>query len=170
MAQFRCACGTLWPVTHSISLEAAIAVTQLSKRTLWRRIADGEITKISDAGARTLLALADIEPMIVTPLSKEDVDILVKADGGDGEAQDDIGQMFLAAGKPAAAIYWLEHATEQNYPNAMECLARCYFTGEGVPKNENLAIMWLAKAAAHGHVIAQAQMRALRNGEAPCAP
>lgn len=154
---------------QAISLEAAIAITQLSKRTLWRRVADGEIKKLSDTGS-TMLDLADLEPMIVARLSPEDVEILIKADAGDAGAQDDMGQLFLASGQYEAAHYWLEQAVKQDYPNALLCLARCYFAGDGVPQDENLGIMCLAKAAAHGHAIAQAQMRALRNGEAPCAP
>lgn len=167
---FVCACGTIDAMPQAISLEAAIAITQLSKRTLWRRVSDGAIRKISDAGARTLLALEDIEPLIVARLPPEELEILLKADAGDAEAQDDIGQMFLAAGKPAAALYWLEQSAGQDYPNAMQRLSRCYFAGDGVPKDEYLAIMWLAKAAAHGHAIAQAQMHALFNTAAPCVP
>ena len=39
----------------------------------------------------------------------------------------------------------------------MHNLAKLYFQGIGVPQDE----MWLAKAAAHGHVIAEQQMAAL---------
>ena len=41
--------------------------------------------------------------------------------------------------------------------DAMHNLAKLYFQGIGVPQDE----MWLAKAAAHGHVIAEQQMAAL---------
>lgn len=43
----------------------------------------------------------------------------------------------------------------------MHNLANLYLKGIGVEKNENTALMWLAKAAAHGHVIAEQQMNAL---------
>ena len=43
----------------------------------------------------------------------------------------------------------------------MHNLAKLYFQGLGVPQDENTGLMWLAKAAAHGHVIAEQQMAAL---------
>ncbi|WP_285258816.1 SEL1-like repeat protein [Halopseudomonas bauzanensis] len=43
----------------------------------------------------------------------------------------------------------------------MHNLAKLYFQGIGVPQDENTGLMWLAKAAAHGHVIAEQQMAAL---------
>ena len=46
--------------------------------------------------------------------------------------------------------------------DAMHNLAKLYLQGIGVVKDENTALMWLAKAAAHGHVIAGQQMLALR--------
>ena len=46
--------------------------------------------------------------------------------------------------------------------DAMHNLAKLYFQGCGVEKDENTALMWLAKAAAYGHVIAEQQMLALR--------
>lgn len=146
-----------------ISLDAAVVITERSRRTWYRRIEDGSVTRLSD-GSRTLLSLAEVVPLIGMRLSPEDLKLLAAADAGDAEAQDDMGELFLAAGKYAAAIYWLELAAQQGHPNAMQCLGRCYLAGEGAPKNENLAIMWIAKAAAHGHTIAQAQMAALRGG------
>ena len=44
----------------------------------------------------------------------------------------------------------------------MHNLAKLYLQGCGVEKDENTALMWLAKAAAYGHVIAEQQMLALR--------
>jgi TPR repeat protein len=43
----------------------------------------------------------------------------------------------------------------------MQWLGHCYINGKGVQKDENLGVMWLAKAAALGHVIAQGQMNGL---------
>ena len=43
----------------------------------------------------------------------------------------------------------------------MHSLAKLYIKGIGVPKDDNIGLMWLAKAAAHGHVIAEQQMNAL---------
>ena len=106
-----------------------------------------------------MLSLSEVAPLITIRLTEEDLKFLAAADAGSPEAQDDMGQFFLEARKYEAALYWLEQAARQDHPDAMQTLGRCYASGEGVPKDENLAIMWLAKAAAHGHVIAQAQMQ-----------
>jgi hypothetical protein len=145
-----------------ISLDAAAVITDRSKRTWRRRIDDGLAAKLdSDSNGRTMVPLSEVTPLIQIRLQPEDLDILAAADAGNAEAQADIGQLFLAAHKHAAAIYWLEQAAKQDHPDAMQNLGRCHLSGDGVPKDENLAIMWIAKAAARGHVIAQAQIQAL---------
>ena len=85
----------------------------------------------------------------------------MRADSGDAEAQNDIGQFFAIAGQPKAALYWLQLAAQQDHADAMQWLGRCYVGGDGVPMNVNLGFMWIAKAAAKGHVIAQAQVSGL---------
>ena len=106
-----------------------------------------------------MVNLAEVAPLICVTLNREDLDFLVKADAGSADAQNDIGQLFSNAGKPKIALYWLEQAARQGHADAMQWLGRCYIGGEGVPKNKNIGFMWIAKAAAHGHVIAQAQMQ-----------
>ena len=146
-----------------ISVEAAIVVTQRSRRTWWRRISEGAATRCAaDNRGRTMLTLTQVQTHICFRLNPDDLGCLLRADAGDAESQNDIGQLFLSAGKPEAAVYWFKLATTQHYPDAMQCLGRCYASGEGVGKDENLSLMWIAKAAAFGHVIAQAQMNALR--------
>lgn len=112
-----------------------------------------------DAKGRAMLSLAEVAPLICVPLDQSDLDFLVQADAGNADAQNDIGQLFSNAGKPTIALYWLEQAARQGHADAMQWLGRCYIGGEGVPKNKNIGLMWIAKAAAHGHVIAQAQMQ-----------
>lgn len=90
------------------------------------------------------------------------MDLIQQADAGDATAQNEIGQMFAVAGKPVAALYWLKASAEQNHPDAMHNLGSCYIAGNSVPKDENLGIMWIAKAASYGHVIALTQMKSLR--------
>ena len=90
-----------------------------------------------------------------------DLAFVLRADAGDAEAQNDIGQLFSIAGKHEAALYWLQQATQQGNPDAMQWLGQCYLSGQGVPKDDNLGIMWIAKAASCGHVIAKTQMNAL---------
>ncbi|MDM0074486.1 sel1 repeat family protein [Variovorax sp. J2P1-59] len=149
----------------AISIQSAIAMTGRSQRTWWRRIEEGVVRKSDpDARGRARVSLEDVVGLLGISLSAEDRSLLVLADAGDADAQDDVGQMFLAIGKHEIGRYWLELAAEQNHPNAMQRLACCHLSGEGVAKDENMAIRWLAEAAAHGHVIAQEQMRALRTG------
>jgi uncharacterized protein len=148
---------------RSISVDSAVVITKWSRRTWWRRIADGEATRLADdSKGRAMLSFAEVQAQIYVPMNPEDLTCLIRADAGDADAQSDIGQLFLNAGKPEAGVYWLQLATKQDHADAMQCLGRCYVSGDGVPKDTNMGIMWIAKAAAHGHAIAQAQMTSLQ--------
>jgi hypothetical protein len=150
--------------TTIISIDTASAITEFSRRTWWRRISTGEVTRMAnDDRGRAMLLWSEVEPHICVPIEPEDKEFILLADAGDAEAQDDIGQLFLMSEKHQAAIYWFEQAAQQNNADAMQWLGHCYANGKGVPKDENLGIMWLSKAAAHGHVIAQGQMKGLIN-------
>jgi uncharacterized protein len=147
-----------------ISVDSAAVITKWSRRTWWRRIADGDATRLADdSKGRAMLSFAEVQAQIYVPMNPEDVACLVRADAGDAEAQNDIGQLFLNAGQPEAGVYWLQLATKQDHADAMQCLGRCYVSGDGVPKDANIGIMWIAKAAAYGHAIAQAQMNKLQH-------
>ena len=149
-----------------ISVEAAIAITERSRSTWWRRIAKGEITRVADdARGRAMLLWSEVVPQICVPMEPVDLTFVLRADAGDAAAQNDIGQFFSIAGKYKIALYWLQQAAQQDHPDAMQWLGRCYISGDGVPKNDNLGIMWIAKAAAHDHVIAQTQIKGLRGGK-----
>ena len=153
-----------------ISLNTATALTGISKRTLWRRIADGLLRTMDPEkrGERAQLDLDEVLPMACIPLASDDIALVVAADAGEAEAQCDLALLFLKAGRPTGALYWLELAAAQSYPEAMYWLGRCHVSGGGVPRDENIGISWLARAASHGHVIAREQMQALqgRNGQA----
>lgn len=151
------------PFPTPVSIQAVIAMTGLSQRTWWHRIEDGTVRRLkSDACGRTKVALEDVLQLVGCRLPRQDIALIAQADAGDAEAQSDIGEMFIAAGRHEAGRYWLELAAEQGHANAMQCFARCYLSGEGAPKDEDMAIRWLADAAARGHFIAREQMRALR--------
>lgn len=143
-----------------ISLAAAITLTAWSERTFWRRFADGVMTRETENG-RSMINFDLIKPHICMPLEPDDLAVLESADAGDAEAQNELALIFLSNGKPKSAIYWLETAAKQNDANAMYLLGRCYTDGNGLAKNENLGIMWIAKAAAHCHVISQGQIHAM---------
>lgn len=108
-----------------------------------------------------MLSWDDVSPHICILMTPEDIAFVLRADAGDAEAQNDIGQLFSIAGKYEAALYWLQQAAQQGHPDAMQWLGRCYLSGEGVPKDDNLGIMWIAKAASNGHEIAKSQMNAM---------
>ena len=146
----------------SISLESAIAVTELSRRTWWRRIAEGKVTRVADdARGRAMLHWPDVLPSLCAALDEQDLALMARADAGDAAAQCDMGQLFFLAERHRAALYWFTLAAQQDHADAMQWLGHCYLAGAGVAKDDNLGIMWLAKAAAFGHVIAQAQMNGL---------
>lgn len=149
---------------HTISLDASIAMTGISRSTLWRRVTDGSIaTGEKDARGRATLALTEVLELAQLALGDEDVTTLLCADAGDADAQADVGALCQVAGAYRAALYWLGEAAAQNHADAMQWLATAYAAGaDGTPaKDENLAVMWLARAAALGHAIAREQMQQL---------
>lgn len=147
---------------QGISVESAIAITELSRRTWWRRISEGKVARVADdARGRAMLHWPDVVPHICIALNPDDLACTLRADAGEADTQNDIGQLFLGADKPKAALYWLGLAAEQGNADAMQWLGHCYTHGKGLPKDNNLGLMWIAKAAAHGHVIAQAQINGL---------
>src|ERR1035437_1353811 len=143
-----------------ISLSAAITLTEWIERTFYRKFADGSMSRVTDSG-KVMIPLNLIMPHLCLPLESEDVDVIEHADAGDAEAQNEVALIFLSNDKPKSAIYWLELAAKQNFADSMCLLSQCYMEGNGVPKDKNFGIMWLAKAAAFGHIIAQRQMQAL---------
>lgn len=146
----------------TLSLASASAVTEQSKRTWWRRIEQGEIFRASSKTMRsTRISLLDVTPHVQVLLTPQDLEFILRADAGDADAQNDVGQLFLNAGKPKSAVYWLEQSARQGHADSMQCLGRCYAAGQGVPQDSNLSLMWTAKAAALGHLIARSQLEGL---------
>lgn len=147
---------------QTISLDAAVVITEKSRRTWWRRIAEGTVTRrAGDERGRAMVSWAEIAPHVCIPMTSEDCEFMLRADASDADAQNDIGQLFSLAGKHEAALYWLQQAAQRKNPDAMQWLGSCYLSGKGVSKDDNLGVMWIAKAASCGHVIAKAQMEAL---------
>lgn len=145
-----------------ISLPAAITLTARSERTLWRMFADGSAAR-EVVNGKAMFSLESIKPFLCIPIDAEDLLLVEEADKGDAEAQTDLALIFLSNRKFKEAIFWLELAAEQGYADAMNWLGRCYIHGDGIEKNENVGMMWLAKAAANGHAISKAQMKTIRN-------
>jgi TPR repeat protein len=150
-------------VDTAISLDTAIIVTDTSKRTLWRRLSEGKIAREEDdERGRAMLDFEGILPMLCVSIAPEDHELFFNADAGDAEAQNDLALLFLESDRPDVALHWLQLAVAQDHADAMHNLGRLYIKGIGIPKNDNLGLMWLAKAAAFGHVIAERQLTALK--------
>ena len=109
-----------------------------------------------------MICFESIKSDLCLALTLENIDLIEKADIGDAKAQNDLALLFLEQHKPKSAIYWLELASKQQFSDAMQLLAECYLAGNGLTKNENLALMWIAKAASLGHSVALAQIQSLR--------
>jgi len=149
----------------NISLKTATRLTGLSLRTLRRRITDGTLTCASsekDQYKITMIGLDSIKNDIGIPLEPDAIELIKEADAGEPEAQNDLGVLFLENNKPQNAIYWLELAAKQDFADAMHLLGTCYLKGNGLAKDYNLALMWIAKAASLGHPIAIAQIQSIR--------
>lgn len=162
-----------------ISLSTAVAITGLTKRTLWRHIDKGSLSAASadEPGEKTLVHLEDVLPMSCLSVEPEDRAILVAADRGEAVAQCDLAILLLNADRPAAAILWFTLSARQFYADAMCFLGRCYLSGEGIRRDVDTGLMWLSQAAAKGHPLAEGQMafmlspagRQLRAAEDPTA-
>jgi hypothetical protein len=147
-----------------ISIASAITLTEWSDSTFRRRVADGSLTRSMENGGsgRVMVDFASIRLHACIPLAEEDIALIAAADAGGATAQSELALLFLEHGKPRSALYWLELAAKQGNADAMHWLGRCYIEGNGMLREENLGLMWLAKAAAEGHAISQSLMDVMR--------
>lgn len=147
-----------------VSLQAATTLTEWSERTIRRRVADGSLRCASDNEVqyKTMICFDSIKHDICIALNPDDVELIKSADSGDAKAQNDLALLFLENNKLKSAVYWLELAAKQSFTDAMHLLGCCYLEGNGLPKDDSLAIMWIAKAASLGHPIALEQIQSIR--------
>ena len=153
------------PRVFACSVPTAALLLDRSERTLQRWCEDGTLQVVSRHVGRANRQLVDLAQVLELfgPHAEPDFAALIEAaDAGHAEAETDLGLVLLQEGKAAAAVAFFQRAVRKDDPEAMHWLSRCYREGLGVGRDENLAMMWLHKAAAHGHVIAQAQTAALR--------
>jgi len=145
-----------------INIATATTLTGWSERTFWRRFADGSVKRdMSSAAGKSMVEFESIKSHMCIPLSPNDYGLVEAADNGDVAAQTDLALLFLSYDKLKQAISWLEVAVKQEYAAAMRLLGQCYIEGQGVAQDSNLGIMWIARAAAKGDQISQAQMKAI---------
>ena len=154
------------PRVFACSVPTAALLLDRGERTLQRWCEDGTLRVVSRHAGRANRQLVDLAQVLELfgPYSEPDFAALIEAaDAGGGEAETDLGLVLLQEGKAAAAVAFFQRAARQGDPEAMHWLYRCYREGLGIKPDMNLAMMWLHKAAACGHAIAQAQTEALRN-------
>lgn len=163
----------------TISLDASVAITGISRSTLWRRVTDGTIGRgDKDERSRAMLALGDVLGLVDLKLSAEDIALLLQADQGKAGAQAELGALFALAalreaqaakpvtarggGSAVPALYFLTRAADQGEADAMHWLGLLHAAGLGdAAERDAQALMWVARAAAHGHAIAARQVAAL---------
>lgn len=163
---------------HAVSQNTAAALTGRSVRTWQRRVEQGLVARLGEG--RTLVPYAALVPELAVPIAPADLPLLVRADQGDAAAQAQVGALLALAvlqaaprgqadladsgtsAGVAAARYFLEQAAQQGEADAMHWLGLLHAGGLcGDDAGEALALMWLARAAAHGHALAREQLAAL---------
>lgn len=151
------------PGPAALSLQAAACVTGISKRTLWRRLGNGQLPRgPDDAHGRATVWATALHNALQAPLQTADWPQVLAADAGDASAQMALALAYLTQSQWVSAHYWLEQAARQHHADAMHWLATLAFEGRLGPANPTAGLLWLAKAAQAGHAIAQAQMAGLR--------
>lgn len=147
---------------NGVSLGTAMVLLRTSRRTLWRRVSEGEVRRVGeDSRGRTLLSGGDIAKLLGAPLEEDEIALFGAADADDVSAQNELGMAFAEAGDDEMAVYWWRRAADLGDADSMQLLGQAYASGQGVQKDEHLAVSWLSKATAVGHAIAQGQMQDL---------
>ncbi|WP_156913844.1 hypothetical protein [Comamonas badia] len=160
------------PPCVALHVNTVAAVTGRSVRTWQRRMEQGLVARQADG--RALVPWAALQAELAVPLAAQDAPLLERADRGEAAAQADMGALLALAaldaaqgsegndGGVAAARYFLELAAQQGEADAMHWLALLHAAGRaGGAEGDALALMWLARAAAHGHVLAREQVAGL---------
>lgn len=145
----------------AVTLTTAAALCDLNPRTIRRKMNDGTVARRSEEGrGKTMVSLDDVLRLAHLRMGDEDRSLVEMADAGDAQSIGDLGLLFMQLCRFSVARHWLELAAEHGNVDAMHCMSHYYLTVEH--RNDNLALMWLARAAAAGHVIARKQLAALR--------
>ncbi len=160
---------------NACSRRMASVVLGRSERTVRRWCDEGTLRLVgSDAAGRALVALEQVLDMLDglgaqapcggdAQLSRREwMRLVLDADAGDADALAGLGTQLLHEGRAAGAVSLLQEAAQQQHADAMHWLCHCHLRGLGVPRDPDLALMWLHRAAAQGHALARAQARALR--------
>lgn len=71
----------------------------------------------------------------------EDLDLLVDADQGYSESQNDLGILCLEQERADIALYWFSLAVDQGHADVMHFLSEMYQQGNGVVRSETTALL-----------------------------
>ena len=86
-------------------------------------------------------------------------DLLVQAEEGDAEAQNELGSLYYAGEDvgqdDTEAVRWTRRAADQGYAPAQYNLGLLYFRSRGVLGDDVEAAMWYRRAAEQGYAPAQ---------------
>lgn len=144
-----------------ISVKTYANLCDLSERTVRRYMAMNTIDFIAESSNRTLIAIDELAENCSIPLTADENSLILQADSGNAESQNDLAILLLEHTKPNLAIYWFNLAAKQQHADAMQFLGYCYANGEGIEKDNNLALMWIARAASLKWVLAEQQISSL---------
>lgn len=97
---------------QAISLDTAVELATVSRRTLWRRVQEGKLARAgADERGRALLVLEDVQPLLRVRLNDEaDAQVLLAADRGDSKAQNELAILCLEQQLPGPALHWFAEA------------------------------------------------------------
>ena len=110
------------------------------------------------ANPQTRVCLDDALKLSPLELAADDRALVLAADGGDAEAQCDLGLLLLGQGRAEDALGWFEASARQDYPEGMHWLGRCLIAGQGAMADEKRGIDFIARAANRGHATARRMM------------
>lgn len=149
----------------TIHFKTAMAITGLSRASLWRRISthpgSSETIGESRGHTQTRIKLDSILAWAELSFDEEERVLISLADAGEVDAHCELGLVFLEHQRPERAIYWLKQAATLGHADAMQLLGQLYARGQGVEQDEAQAIEWIKQSAQHGHVIARRQVSEL---------
>lgn len=80
----------------------------------------------------------------------QDAATIAQAKSGDLNAQAALGAMYIEKKDYKQGVYWCQKAADQGDATAQFLLGDCYYKGNGVAKDLDMAKHWLKKAAAQG--------------------
>lgn len=141
--------GVTMPAMPTISVTTAAGLAGVDRKTIRRWLGEGDIE------LRPLLERVGLE------LDESEIAAVLLADAQDIEGCADLALILSMRGLHSRAVEWIQRAANNGHPDAMHWLARAYLDGQGVERDVNVGLMWLAKSASLGHPISAAQTAAL---------